>query len=56
MFCIFTFLVYKLEVLPKHCYSYMMLREAMLQSGSGFKNVIMKRNYQQGKIKYQNTL
>ena len=46
MHCICTFLDYQPEALPKQCFVYTRSREAMLQSGTGFKNVILKRYHQ----------
>ena len=42
MVCICTFLVYHLEMLPKHYRFCILLREAMLQSGTGFKSASLK--------------
>ncbi|MGE0389364.1 MAG: DDE-type integrase/transposase/recombinase [Candidatus Nitrosocosmicus sp.] len=41
---------YRLDVLPKHCYSYIMLREATFQFESGFKNVILEKHPQRRTI------
>ncbi len=48
MVCICTFLVYHSEMLPKRYHFCILLREAMLQSGTGFKssnlNIASKKN------------
>ena len=43
MHCICTFLDCQPEVLQKQCFVYARSREAILQSGTGFKNVILER-------------
>jgi len=50
MVCICTFLAYHLEMLPKRCLSCTSSREAMLQSGTGFKSTSPKRYRQRKRI------
>ena len=47
--CICTILVCQLETLLIQCFAYTKSREAMLQSGNGFKSIIPERFYQREK-------